>query len=117
LTVVALIVLGFAAGMLAVMVGIGGGVIFVPSLVVLFGFTQHLAQGTSVTIVVPTAIVGAILHSRRGRVSWRTAALVATGAIAGALIGSHVALSLNGLVLRRLFAALLVVLAVRLVSR
>lgn len=103
--------------MLAVMVGIGGGVIFVPSLVVLFGFTQHVAQGTSVSIVVPTAIVGAIIHSRHGRVSWNTAVLVAGGAIAGALIGSHVALSLDGLVLRRLFAALLVVLAVRLVSR
>lgn len=117
MTVVALIALGLAAGILAVMVGIGGGVIFVPALVVLFGFTQHVAQGTSVTIVVPTAIVGTILHSRRGRVSWNTVILVAGGAIVGALIGSNVALSLDALLLRRLFAALLVVLAARLISR
>lgn len=114
--IVGFVLLGLATGLIASTLGIGGGIIFVPSLVVLFGFAQHVAQGTSLAVIVPTAIVGAGLHARRGRVVWRVAGLIAVGGIAGGLIGAWVAQSLDPDLLRRLFAALLAVIAVRMIS-
>ena len=114
--VVGLILLGLGTGLLASTLGIGGGIIFVPSLVVFFGFAQHLAQGTSLAVIVPTAVVGTILHSRRGRVEWRAALLVAAGGVLGGLLGAWVALAIDPDLLRRLFAGLLLVVAIRLVS-
>jgi hypothetical protein len=114
--VVGFIILGLATGLLASTLGIGGGIIFVPSLVVFFGFAQHLAQGTSLAVIVPTAVVGAILHSRRGRVDWRAALLIAAGGIAGGLLGAWAALAIDPDLLRRLFAGLLLIVAIRLVS-
>ena len=107
------VALGLGTGILASTLGIGGGIIFVPSLVVFFGFEQHVAQGTSLAVILPTAIVGAYLHARRGRVDWRVAALVAAGGVVGGLAGAAAALALDPDLLRRLFAALLVVIAVR----
>jgi uncharacterized membrane protein YfcA len=114
--VVGFIVLGLATGLLASTLGIGGGIIFVPSLVVFFGFAQHLAQGTSLAVIVPTAVVGAYMHSKRGRVDWRAALLIAAGGIVGGLVGARAALAIDPDLLRRLFAGLLVIVAVRLVS-
>lgn len=114
--IVGFVVLGLVTGLLASTLGIGGGIIFVPSLVVFFEFEQHVAQGTSLAVIVPTAIVGTILHSQQGRVVWPVAFLVAAGGIVGGLIGSYAALSLDPDLLRRLFAVLLVVIAIRMVS-
>jgi uncharacterized membrane protein YfcA len=108
--------LGLVTGLLAATLGIGGGIIFVPALVVFFGFTQYVAQGTSLAVIVPTAIVGTWLHARRGRVEWRVAFLIAAGGIVGGLLGSWAALSLDPDLLRRLFAVLLIAIAVRMVS-
>ncbi|MEA2002517.1 MAG: sulfite exporter TauE/SafE family protein [Actinomycetota bacterium] len=108
--------LGLITGVIASTMGIGGGIIFVPSLVVFFGFEQHIAQGTSLAIIVPTAIVGTILHAKKGRVDWRVAALIASGGIVGGLLGSRAALALDPLLLRRLFAGLLVIIAIRMLS-
>jgi hypothetical protein len=110
------IVLGLATGLIASTLGIGGGIVFVPSLVVFFGFAQHVAQGTSLAVIVPTAIVGTILHGRRGRVEWRVAGLVAIGGISGGLLGAWMAQSMDPDLLRRLFAVLLVVIAARMLS-
>ena len=114
--VIGFVVLGLATGVLASTLGVGGGIIFVPSLVVFFGFEQHIAQGTSLAVILPTAIVGAYLHSKRGRVEWRAALLIAAGGVGGGLIGAWGALALDPDLLRRLFAGLLVVVAIRLVS-
>jgi uncharacterized membrane protein YfcA len=111
------LILGVAVGLIASTLGIGGGVVFVPALVVFFEFSQHTAQGTSLAVIVPTAIVGAFAHGRRGRVDWRTAALIASGGILGGLGGSAAALSIDPDMLRRLFAVLLVIVAVRMLSR
>ena len=114
--VVGFAVLGLATGLVASTLGIGGGIIFVPSLVVFFGFSQHIAQGTSLAVIVPTAIVGTALHSRKGRVEWRVALLIAIGGVAGGLLGAWVAQSLDPDLLRRLFAGLLVAIAFRMLS-
>ncbi len=115
--VIAFIALGLVTGLIASTLGVGGGIIFVPSLVVFFGFSQHIAQGTSLAIIVPTAVVGTVLHAKKGRVEWRVALLVAVGGVVGGLVGSRLALSLDADLLRRLFAALLVLIAVRMLSR
>ncbi len=112
----AFVALGLASGLVAATMGVGGGIIFVPALVVFFDFAQHDAQGTSLAVIVPTALVGTIVHSRRGRVDWNVAAIIAVAAVAGALAGSWLALSIDPTLLRRLFAALVVVVAARLFS-
>lgn len=117
MTVIGLIVLGLVAGAFAAALGVGGGVIFVPSLAVIFSFTQHTAQGTSLAVVVPTAIVGAVIHTRAGRVDWGLALRIAIGGVIGAVTGSRTALALDGAVLRHLFAGLLVVMAGRMLLR
>lgn len=114
--VIGFIILGLATGLIASTLGIGGGIIFVPSLVVFFGFSQHIAQGTSLAAILPTAIVGTILHGRKGRVEWRVAGFIAIGGIAGGLLGAWTAQALDPDVLRRLFAALLVTIAARMLS-
>lgn len=111
--VLGFVILGLATGMLASTLGIGGGIIFVPALVVFFGFEQHIGQGTSLAVILPTAVVGAYLHAKRGRVVWRVALLVAAGGIVGGLLGAWAALSLDPDLLRRLFAGLLVIIAIR----
>ena len=116
LEIVGFVVLGLVSGLIASTLGIGGGIIFVPSLVVFFGFEQHLAQGTSLAVILPTALVGTYLHSKRGRVEWRVAGLVAVGGVVGGLVGSAFALSIDPDLLRRLFAVMLVVIAARMLS-
>jgi hypothetical protein len=111
--VVGLIILGLVTGALAATLGLGGGVIFVPVLVSVFAFSQHDAQGTSLAIIVPTAIVAAIAHARAGRVIWRLVAIVGLAGVAGAIGGARLALILDEDVLRRLFALVLIFVSMR----
>ena len=111
MTVLALIVVGLVAGTLASALGVGGGVVFVPALVVLLSFDQHLAEGTSLAVILATAVVATWVHDRHGRIDWRAAALIAGGGIVGAIVGSALALRLDPLALQRMFAAFLVVVA------
>jgi uncharacterized membrane protein YfcA len=117
MTIALLIVVGLLAGTVAAALGVGGGIVFVPALVVLLDFTQHEAQGTSLAVIIPTALIATVVHARHGRVDWRAALPVALGGAVGALAGASVALRLDGELLRRLFAVLLVVLAIRMLLR
>ena len=113
LEVVGLILLGLVAGSLAATLGLGGGIIFVPVLVSVFGFTQLDAQGTSLAIIVPTALIATIAHARAGRVRWRIVAVVGAGGIVAAFMGAKLAQSMDEDMLRRIFAVVLTVLAAR----
>lgn len=113
MTVVGYLVVGLAAGTVSASLGVGGGVVFVPALVILFSFDQHLAQGTSLAVIVPTAVVGAWVHARAHRVVWRFAIPLGIAGVAGGIIGGSIALALGDAVLRRLFALLLVATAYR----
>ncbi len=115
--IVALIVLGLFAGAIAASLGLGGGIIFVPALVVLFGFDQHIAQGTSLAVIFPTAIVATVAHARRGNVRWRLAIPIGIAGIAGAVMGAQIALRLDPDLLRRMFGVFLLILAVRMAWR
>lgn len=113
----ALIMLGLLAGAMAAALGLGGGIIFVPSLVVLFGFEQHIAQGTSLAVIFPTAIVATVAHARMGNVRWRLSIPIGLAGIAGAVVGAQVALQLDADVLRRMFGVFLILLASRMAWR
>jgi uncharacterized protein len=107
------ILCGLVVGLLAGVMGIGGGILLVPIMVIGFGFTQHLAQGTSLAAIVPTSIAGAYSHDRGGNVDRGAALWVSLGGLAGALLGALVAFHLPREILARLFGALLIYSAYR----
>lgn len=109
---VALLAIGLLAGTLAALLGVGGGIVFVPALVVILGLSQHVAQGTSLAVIAPTALIATIVHHRGGRVSWPIAIPVSIGSAIGAYVGASFALKLEGPVLERLFAVVLAALSV-----
>jgi uncharacterized protein len=115
-TVVAAVSLGFAAGVLAGFFGVGGGILFVPTLVAL-GLSQLDAEATSLLAILPTVLAGTWRQRRYGNVHWRTALLVGLASIAGAAGGVQLATSLPEDVLRRLFAVLLLGVAAQLAWR
>ena len=114
LEILALLAIGVAAGLLAGLLGIGGGVLMVPAMVLLLGMDQHVAQGTSLLVIIPAAALGSFTHHRHGRLALRDAAGVAIGGVLGAALGSITALSLDEELLQRLFAILILVVAARL---
>ncbi len=102
-------VCGVAAGM----VGIGGGVLLVPLLGLLFGFGQHRAQGTSlVALIPPTGLLAFLLYARAGYVSWPTGFLLIPGVFLGGILGAKVAKSLNPKKMRLVFAAAMALLGI-----
>ena len=116
MTYVLAIVLGLAAGVLAGMFGVGGGILFVPTLIAL-GLNQHEAIGTSLLAIVPTVFVGTWRQSRYGNVRWRAAAILGLAAAASAQGGVVLAEALPASTLRRLFAGLLVLVAAQVAWR
>lgn len=113
MTAAGYVLVGLAAGSVSAALGVGGGVVLVPSLVIFFSFDQHIAQGTSLAVIVPTAVVGAWVHARHGRVVWRYAVPLGLAGVIGGIIGGSIALELGDVLLRRLFAVMLVATAVR----
>jgi uncharacterized membrane protein YfcA len=111
------IAIGLAAGVIAGLLGVGGGVLFVPGLVIFLGLGQHQAEATSLLAIVPVAIVGTIRHDRYGNVQRRDAALLGMLSVAGAAAGVALANSLSGAVLRDAFAALMVFVAAQMAWR
>jgi uncharacterized protein len=109
--------LGFVAGVLAGLFGVGGGILFVPTLIIVFGLGQVEAQATSLLAILPTVVAGTWRQHRYGNVRWRTAAVIGTTAIVGVELGVLVAKALPEQTLRRLFAVLVLALAAQLAWR
>ena len=100
---------GVAAGL----VGIGGGVLLVPLLSLLFGFTQHRAQGTSlVALIPPTGLLAFLMYWRAGYVNWHTGLLLIPGVFLGGILGGLLARQLNPKRMRQVFAVLMFLLGV-----
>ncbi len=113
-TVLLALVLGFAAGVLSGMFGVGGGILFVPTLALVLGLTQLGAQATSLAAMIPVVALGAWRQHRYGNVRWRMGAIVGLASALGVVGGAALAESLADETLRRLFAGLLVVTALQL---
>ncbi len=106
--------IGLAAGLLSGLFGVGGGTVIVPLLVLLLGFDQRLAAGTSLAAIVPTASVGVVSYALTGSVAWIPALILAAGAVVGAQIGSWLLAKLPQNALRWGFVGFIVVVIVML---
>ena len=116
MTYVLAVLLGVLAGVLAGMFGVGGGILFVPTLTWL-GLTQLHAEATSLLAIIPTVIVGVWRHHQYGNVRWKSAVVIGAASIGAAVGGAQVAESLPESTLRKLFAVLLLFTAAQIAWR
>jgi uncharacterized protein len=112
--VLTLMLIGVIAGLLSGLVGIGGGVVMVPLLIMLLGFSQHQAQGTSLAVlVVPVTAIAVFNYYKEGYINWKHAAIIAVLFVVGGYFGSKLAISLDQKMLKKIFAVILIVIAGR----
>lgn len=110
--IASLIIIGLLAGMLSGLVGVGGGIIMVPLLVLLVGFNQHQAQGTSLTVlVVPVTAVAVFNYYKEGYINWKYALVIAIFFVVGSYFGSKLAVDLDQKMLKRIFGVVLLFIA------
>jgi uncharacterized protein len=112
-----LILIGVAAGVLGGLLGVGGGVLFVPGLVIVVGLTQHEAEATSLLAILPVALVGAWRQNRYGNVRREDALPMGVLSVAGVAGGVALANQISGAVLRTAFAMLILIIAAQLVRK
>jgi uncharacterized membrane protein YfcA len=115
--VIGAIAIGLAGGVVAGLLGVGGGVLFVPGLVIFLDLAQHQAEATSLLAIVPVALVGALRQDRYGNVRRHDALLLGLFSVAGAAGGVALANAVSGRVLQVGFAVLMVAVAGQLVHR
>jgi uncharacterized membrane protein YfcA len=115
----ALVVIGFGVfvGVLSGIFGVGGGIVMVPFMVLVLEDSQHVAEGTSLLVIVATAAAGVFALRKSGHVEFRHAGWLAIGGIVGSVLGALVALQIPADVLEDIFAALVVVSGIRLVFK
>jgi uncharacterized membrane protein YfcA len=116
-TIVLVLALGFTAGVLAGLFGVGGGILFVPTLTLGLGLTQLHAEATSLLAIIPTVAAGTWRQQRYGNVRWRPAIVIGLVAIGGVEAGVAVAEAVPEHVLRRLFGALTLAVAAQVAWR
>lgn len=113
-TLIILVLIGVLAGMLGGMVGVGGGIIIVPALVFFLGFSQKMAQGTSLGILLlPVGLLGVIQYYKQGYVDLRIVLIISVGFFLGSLFGSKLALSLSQETMKKIFAVILILVAIK----
>lgn len=108
LKIIILLLIGLFAGFLAGMMGIGGGIVMVPALVLILNYGQHIAQGTSLLCMVPAGAVGAYTHLKLGNVIKNLLPGLILGIIAGTYVGSNIAHALSEANLRIIFALIII---------
>jgi uncharacterized membrane protein YfcA len=116
-TELAAILIGFAAGMVGGLLGVGGGILFVPALSLVLGLSHLEAEATSLLAIIPVAIVGAARQQAYGNVRWRDGLLLGVLATGGAVLGSVLAHVLPERALEIGFACLVLVVAAQLARR
>jgi len=118
-TIITLIIIGLAAGMLSGLVGVGGGIIMVPLFVLFLGLTQHNAQGLSLAVMLPPVTFLAVYNYHTagtgGNIDWRIAIMVSILFIIGGFIGSKIALQIDQRMLRKIFGVFMLIVAVKLI--
>ena len=113
-TVLLLAVIGLAAGILSGMIGIGGGIIIVPALVFVLGFSQQQAQGTSLgLLLLPVGILAVMNYYKQGFIDVKVVGVMCITFIAGGWLGSKIALSLPQDTVKKIFAVVLLVVALK----
>jgi len=115
-TFIILIVIGLLAGILSGLVGVGGGIVMIPLLILLLGLTQHQAQGTALfAMLPPIGILAAINYFKEGFVRWEYAVVIALTFVIGGYFGSKLAVNLRPETIRKAFGVVMLVGAVKLI--
>lgn len=111
-----LIVIGLLAGLLGGTLGVGGGIIVIPALVLIFGFTQHQSQGTTLAFMLPPVTLLAVLnYSKEGYVNWKYALILSLMFFIGAYLGSLISFSLSEKILKKIFGVFIIIVALKMI--
>lgn len=110
-----ILLLGLIGGILSGLMGVGGGVVLVPMMVLILGIPQHTAQGVSMLVIIPTALVGIWHFHKKNLVDYRMAAYLATGAVCGALISSNLVQYIPAADLKKIFGVFIIYTGIRMV--
>ncbi|MDX9702063.1 MAG: sulfite exporter TauE/SafE family protein [Candidatus Auribacterota bacterium] len=112
LKIVLYLISGLMAGSLSGMIGVGGGIVVVPILTLIFGFSQHLAQGTTLAMLIPPiGILAFIAYYKEGYVNIPVAVCLCVGFVLGSYFGAKLAVGVSELILRRIFGVCLLVIS------
>lgn len=104
---------GLLAGVMGGLLGVGGGIVIVPLLILLLGIDVKIAIGTSLAAIVPTAIMAAYRHQALGNINWRVVGMLTLGSVAGAFLGASLTAYVPAERLRQAFALFLIATAVK----
>ncbi|MBD2254180.1 sulfite exporter TauE/SafE family protein [Nostoc parmelioides] len=108
------LILGLVAGIVSGMTGIGGGIIILPTLIFLLGFSQQQAQGTTLALLVPPIdLLAAWVYYKQGYVDIKIAALICLGFVLGGWLGAKVGTNLPTVTLSKIFAVLMIIIALK----
>ena len=115
-TCIILIVIGLLAGILSGLVGVGGGILMIPLLIIFLGLTQHEAQGTALfAMLPPIGVLAAMNYYKAGFVKWEYAAVMALTFVVGGYFGSKLAISLPEQTVRKIFGVIMLIGALKLI--
>ena len=120
--IILVIIIGLAAGMLSGLVGVGGGIIMVPALVYFLNYTQHQAQGTSLGVLtLPVVIIASFYYYQQCQkmgtpIDMKVIAILAIGFIVGGFFGSKIAISIDTVLLKKIFGALLFFISIKMLT-
>ncbi|MEH2363652.1 sulfite exporter TauE/SafE family protein [Nostoc sp.] len=116
LKAILLLLLGSVAGTSSGLVGIGGGTLLTPALIYLFGFEQHIAQGTTLALLVPPiGLMGALTYYRQGYVDLKVVILICIGFFVGSLLGAKLAVGLPDVLLKRMFGTMTLIISLKMI--
>jgi uncharacterized membrane protein YfcA len=115
-TILSLVIIGLAAGVLSGFMGVGGGVVMIPLMMLFLGFDQHTAQGTSLAVLaVPVTFLAAYTYHTTGHpINWKFAIVIAVFFVVGGYLGSKFAVKIDQNILKKIFAIVLVIAAIKL---
>ncbi len=117
-TLLLLILIGLSAGLLSGVVGVGGGIIIIPLLMLLIGLDQHQAQGTSLAVMLPPiGILAAWNYNKAGFVEWKYALIIAATFIIGGYLGSRWAVTVDARSLRKIFGVIMLIGGLKLIFK
>ena len=116
--IILFVLLGLAVGMLSGIVGIGGGIVLIPVLILFFGFTQKEAQGTTLAILLlPIGALAVYNYYRYGYINFKVAGLISCGFFVGGYLGSRIAVHLTNEMLSRIFGVALLIIAIYMILK
>jgi uncharacterized membrane protein YfcA len=110
--IVTLLIIGVLAGVLSGLVGVGGGLVMIPLMIILLGYSQHEAQGTSLAVLaIPVTFLAAYNYYSEGYINWKFALIIAIGFVVGGFFGSKLAISIDQAMLKKIFGVILLIAA------